>query len=94
MQRITENDLRVVCNRINVITGSPREPYVRDSRGVLVACIGNYHISSAYGGVCLQRMQTEGGGVDTPINSGYVTKRELYNLMHAYIQGLENQKNG
>lgn len=84
MNRITESQLQAVVDRLNRITGSPMAPYANGK-----AQIGNYHISHAYGGVCLHRMHNEGGGVSCPLIGGHVTKRELLGLMHAYIAGIE-----
>jgi len=81
--RVTEKQLQAIVDRINRITGSPLEPYANGK-----AQIGNYHLSHAYGGVCLHRMHNDGGGVSSPLSVGHVTKRELANLMHAYICGL------
>ena len=92
MQRITEKQLESLVTLINEITGSPLEPYSRAADGKLNANIGNYHLSHAYGGVNVHRMVNHGGGINCPINHGYVTKRELYNAMHAYIRGLEHTK--
>lgn len=83
MKRITEKELEAVVNRLNRITNSSLEPYI-DGK----AQIGNYHLSWAYGGVSLHRMHNEYGGVTTPLNCGHISKRELYNLMQAYISGL------
>jgi hypothetical protein len=88
--RITERDLQGVVDRINRVTNSPAAPYAKDETGRMRAQVGNYHISHAYGGVCLHRMFNEGGGVSTPLCSGHVPKRELYNLMHAYLRGMES----
>jgi len=85
MSRITEKNLQGVCDRINRIMGAPEKPYIGGE-----AQIGNHHISHAYGGVCLHRMANKSGGVTTPIVSGYVPKRELYDLMHSYIRGLDD----
>lgn len=81
--RVTEKQLQAIVDRINTMTGSPLEPYANGK-----AQIGNYHLSHAYGGVCLHRMHNEGGGVSSPLLVGHVTKRELANLMYAYICGL------
>ncbi len=86
--RITEKDLEAVVKRINIITKSPLETYVKNSDGINVSQIGNYHLSFAYGGVSLHRINNEAGGVTTPLNCGHISKRELYNLMQAYISGL------
>ena len=89
--RITDKDLENVVARINRITNSPLEAYTKDENGKFRANTGNYHLSYAYGGVELQRMHNEAGGVTTPLNTGHVTKRELYNLMQAYINGLQDK---
>jgi hypothetical protein len=84
MNRVTEKDLEAIVNRINRITGSPAEPYINGK-----AQPGNYHISHAYGGVCLHRMSNTSGGVSSPLSTGHIPKRDLANLMHAFINGLE-----
>jgi hypothetical protein len=83
-QRITDKQLDSLCSLINAITNSPQEPWANGQ-----ANVGNYHVSHAYGGVCLHRHVNEGGGVNCPIVHGHVPKRELFNLMHAYIKGLQ-----
>jgi hypothetical protein len=84
MTRITEAMLDARAARLNRMTGSPAEPYTNGK-----ANVGNYHISHAYGGVCLHRMHNEGGGVSCPIIGGHVPKRELLGLIDAYIAGLQ-----
>jgi len=49
-------------------------------------------LSHAYGGVCLHRMYNEGGGVTSPLSTGHIPKRELLGLLHAFINGIESQK--
>ena len=89
MQRITEKQLESLCQYINELTGSPLTAYTQ-TKDSFKANIGNYHISHAYGGVCLHRMVNEGGGIRTILTSGHVTKRELYNLMQSYAQGFND----
>jgi len=87
---ITVKDLQAVVDRINRVTGSPMTEYTYKHIGVkgeLVANIGNYHLSSAYGGYALHRMCNTGGGTANVNNSGYVTKRALYDLLHMYLAG-------
>ncbi len=92
MKRITEKDLERLCKRINEATGSPVQTYSRNDDGKLVAQIGNYHISHSYGGVCLHRISSAGGGVMTPLSYGHVPKRDLYNQMCAFLSGLAAEK--
>ena len=84
MNRVTEKDLQAIVDRINRITGSPPAPYI-DGK----AQIGNYHLSHAYGGVCLHRMCNDVGGVSSPLSTGHIPKRELAGLMYAFINGIE-----
>jgi hypothetical protein len=83
MNRITEKHLQAVVDRLNIITKSPASPYI-DGK----AQIGNYHLSHAYGGVCLHRMYNDGGGVTSPLSVGHVSKRELAGLLYAFIAGI------
>jgi hypothetical protein len=82
--RISIKDLERLTLIINEATGSPVVPYA-DGK----AQIGNYHISQAYGGVCLHRMHSEGGAITTPLCSYHEPKRDLYNRMVAFIAGIE-----
>lgn len=88
MQRITDSMLEARVRRLNELTGSPQEPYSRVN-GQNVANVGNFHLSHAYGGVCLHRMANESGGVRTPIISYHTTKRELYGLINAWMDGIQ-----
>jgi len=93
--RITESDLKGLCDRLNRLTNSPMVPYAFDPvKDKHCAQIGNYHISHAYGGVCLHRMCNDGGGVQTVLMGGHVPKRELYERMYAFIRGIESAKDG
>jgi hypothetical protein len=87
MQRITEKQLEALVSWINELTNSPATSYTRTD-DKLTANIGNYHLYHAYGGVNLHRMSNESGGVNTPLGGGTRTKRELFNQLHAFINGL------
>jgi hypothetical protein len=90
--RTTIKTLETLCRWINERTGSPLEPYTREEGGKFRANIGNYHLSQAYGGVCLHRMHNESGGVTTPLVHGHIPKRELEIAMRAFLSGLETAK--
>lgn len=89
MRQITKAQLEAVVERINRLTNSPLSSYTIDSAGKYTANIGNYHLDWAYGGVKLVRMQSEGGGISDVLHAGYCSKRECYQLMHAFINGVE-----
>lgn len=94
MTRITIKDLERACDRLNELTGMATDPWhvVFDNNGVRIgmeANIGNYHISQAYGGYCLVRMNNAHGGVTMPLCSGHIKARELDNKLRALIVGIE-----
>ena len=88
MERITIKMLERKIEYLNRITDSPADPYGKDDEGNFKANPGNYHLSGAYGGWCLEQMHNEGGGVRSII-PGYRPKRELFELICAYINGME-----
>ena len=89
MERITQKDLERMVLRINRKLNRPEAPYSRDENGRAKANLGNFHISSAYGGVALEEIQTDGGGVRRVSTDGYGTKRQLYAWMTAFLSGIE-----
>jgi len=92
MSRITDKDLESLAGMINRATGSPTDSYRKRDDGKFESLRGHFHISHAYGGVCLHRMVNEGGGVRDVFSCGHVTKRELYVRMNAYLDGLQDAR--
>ncbi len=94
MDRITQKHLDGLLDRINKITGSPMTPYTRNGTegnrkpGFTPNAL-NYHLDWAYGGVRLIRMCKTGSGVTSISQIGFTSKRNLYNWMSAYIDGLQ-----
>lgn len=83
-------DLEAVCARINrTLNGKECQPWYRDDSGKLRATIGAFYIDGAYGGYALYRMVNPGGGVSDVFRVGHVPKRELRNLMFAYLEGID-----
>jgi hypothetical protein len=91
--RITRAFLDAKARTINSMTKSPLEPS-RMVDGKYCANVGNYHISGAYGGYCLHRMATEGGGAHDVFSCGHIPARELAGLMSAYTAGLYDATRG
>jgi hypothetical protein len=92
MNTITKADLQATVDRINRITGSPMEPYTKTGEvpnQTYSANVGNYHLSGAYGGYALHRMDTDGGGVTDVLRMGHISKRALYDSMFAFIKGMD-----
>lgn len=91
MNRITERQLQIQIDRINFLTRSPINSWSRNEDGTLFSYEGNYHLSHAYGGVCLHRMVNDCGAVQDVFSCGHVPKRDLYNRIRAFITGLESK---
>ena len=90
MDRITRKQLEFLCARINDAQKTPPAPYARiDDK--LIGQVGNYHLSGAYGGVCLHQIANESGGARDVFSCGHVPKRDLYNRMHAYLVACESR---
>ena len=84
--------IRCRVELLNQITGNPPAPYTKTADGKFVANLGNFHLSRAYGGVCIHQMQNLSGGVTTPIFCGHVPMREAYDKLNAFISGIEYGK--
>lgn len=89
MKRTTTKHLQSLINQVNKMTNSPMESYAKGEDGNYHAQVGNYHLSAAYGGVNMERICNDGGGITQPIGGGYHTKKELYARIRAFIAGLE-----
>jgi hypothetical protein len=91
--RITRAHLDAKAATLNNMTKSPADPSSMVN-GKYRANVGNYHISGAYGGYCLHRMATEGGGVSDVFDCGHITAKQLAALMSAYMSGLYDATRG
>jgi hypothetical protein len=89
--RIALSDLQARIDYLNEKTGSPKTPWTKNEAGRNEANIDNYHLSQAYGGCCLHRMSTKGGGVHDVFSCGHVPKRELYTRLNSFILGIDAQ---
>ena len=94
--RITDRQLDSMATHINKLLGTPLVPYSQNIEvdGLRVTADQPqpqaycYHIESAYNGVALHRMAAQGTGVSDVLSCGYTTKRDLYNRMRAFIEGI------
>lgn len=73
---VTEGQLELMAHKINVTAGTPVTTWEAGK-----ACVGNYHISFAYGGVALHQIKSAGGAARDVFGQGHMPKRELYNMM-------------
>ena len=89
MERITEKMLEIRVQRLNELTESPTESYKTGEDGRREAQIGNFHLSHAYGGVCVHRMSNLGGGVSCPLTNCHRPKREVFEELGAFLDGIE-----
>jgi hypothetical protein len=89
MDRITAKQLEGLCRVLNTrVNGEALECWTRTAEG-LRANVGVFYIDGAYGGVALYRMATEGGGVSDVFSGGHTTRRDLYNRMRAFLDGID-----
>lgn len=86
--RFTDKMLEARVAYLNELTGNPMEYSTPTNNGRNIN-IGHYHISHAYGGVCLHQTVNSGGGVTCPLSNGHGPKRDLYNELNALIRGIE-----
>lgn len=89
--RTTPAHLESLVARINSLTNSPTQPY-SEVNGKFSPNANCYHLDYAYGGVMLVRMSSTPGctGISTPLGTGHISKRDLYERMTAFVRGLEN----
>lgn len=92
MNTITMANIEGTIARLNKITGNPEASYTKHEDGKYTANIGNYYTDCAYGKVGINRMVSEGGGVTNIIPFG--TKRETYNRLHSYLDGVLSKMEG
>jgi hypothetical protein len=81
--KITQKDLEAVLRRINLKAG-----FTGDK---LYSTPGAYLLDGAYGGWKLAQYCNEHGG-QRDITCGFSPKKELYYQMHAFLNGMEAQK--
>lgn len=87
--QITMKQIESLVAYLNAITDSPAEPYTQQPDGTYKANAGNFHIDGAYGGHRVVRM-CENGGIDSRyIDTGFVSKKELYKKLSAFVAGVE-----
>lgn len=91
MERITDRHLDGMCLRLNRLTGNPETYATRKDDGTMEIHVGHYHVDKAYGGNQLVQTCNAGGGVRNVLTGGFVTKRELYERLYAYLRGIEDQ---
>jgi hypothetical protein len=89
--RITEKDLQAVCARINRTCGTPLAPYSKAADGTFGPNANAYLIDYAYGGASLHQMSGTPGctGERDVLGCGHITKRDLYERMHAFLRGID-----
>jgi len=85
MERITQKDLEILVDVINVETKNPTTSYTKHKDG---ANIGNFHLDYAYGGVKLAQITNTGGTIREISHDGFGTKRQLHSFMQAYLDGM------
>ncbi len=93
--RVTEKMLESCATRINVATGNPVDTFTkRKVNGSYQWRIGNFCLSHAYGGVALHQVSSKGGACRDVFRCGHVSKRQLWDLMQAYLTAHDDLRYG
>ena len=90
--RITVTMLELQVNHLNKITGHNNKPWTRSDDNIK-ANIGTFYLDGAYGGYDVHEMVTENGGVKL-VFGYHMPKRELYNRLNAFIDGINYERRG
>jgi len=91
MNTIKIKDLENMVSRLNDELNTPQNPWGEEG-GKMVANVGCFHLSQAYGGVDLHQMSNTGGGVRDVFFSGHVTKRKLFASIRGMLTGIEHAR--
>ncbi len=89
--KVNQKMLQDRIDYLNEITNNPLKTWERKD-GHSICNIGNYCLDSAYGGHRLVKIINSGGG-QTDITSGYISKKDLYYQINAFIDGVLSQQN-
>lgn len=92
MTRITMKHLELLIEQINKLAGTPLTYCDKSTNRPFKINIGHYHLDCAYSGYKLVQTDNDSGGIRDISRTGYTTKRELYNQLKMFIQGLETAK--
>tara|TARA_R100001530_G_scaffold129494_1_gene99873 strand:+ start:418 stop:735 length:318 start_codon:yes stop_codon:yes gene_type:complete len=87
--RVSKKMLENKVDQLNKITNSPMEYFKTTDPTDNTINTGHFCLDNSYGGWELQRTCNSGGGVNDYLHSGHVPKRQLYDLISAFIDGIE-----
>ena len=85
--RINTKDLNNKIDYLNEITNNNIKPYSY-KKGKYKSNIGTYYLACAYGGYKLEQIVNTGGGCKYVLYTGFTTKKDLYNNICSYINGI------
>lgn len=95
MKRVTNDDLEILVNRLNKITGSPMTAHTiaDDGDPSHYNCnVGHYLLDFAYGGVNVERYINKVGDV-VEVFPRRMPKKELQEKLFAFLDGYETALN-
>jgi len=81
--QVTTRDIEQLATKINKIKGKSID---RKTNNIIN--VGHYFISRAYYGFSFYQITNKGGACVDVFESGHITKRELYQLMLVFEQGI------
>ena len=91
--RITRKFLEAKVAYLNQYLGQSTEAWTKQADGRYRANVGTYVLdhNSIYGGYCLNRICTEGGGQSHAISSKRVPASQMADLISAFLEGMRLQ---
>ena len=90
MHRTSITTLRALALELNCLTKSP-VTYFQAGYQALTN-VGHWRIDEGHGGVCLERVTNETGGVSCPLWLGNIPKLDAYNRIRAFIAGIRFER--
>ena len=87
--RVTKKQLESKIEYLNKVAGTPETGFRLLKDGTWRSNPNHYYLQGAYGGWKLEQTCGNHGGANDPISMGFVSKRECYELVAAYIRGIE-----
>ena len=91
MTKITRAQLEKIVGEINLVLGTNPEPYTQQPDGSISPNPGTVYIAGGFSGVRLERISNGGGSSDF-LSSGFETKRRVWELAQAWLQGYRAAK--
>ncbi len=88
--RVKQADIEHQIERLNNAIGVPNELSTKQPDGTFKRNPKVFYLAMAYGGYKLEQQCATGSGCRDVLNTGYTTKRELYQAIDCYMRGMDD----